>query len=630
MKKNRISKLVQDMAIILFLSAGIPALIGTILVAYQMKAHNELEAMQDERLHEQTVSQITMYLKSFKLSVDSLSKSSELIEFFMTPINFRQFTENRLIGLLDSLEMPYGFRFFVYDIEGNLIFRYPKNVVIQSDAKPNFESIVQLQILKWDDQNINSKSAVPKGRIKAELNKNELIQLFPTIAKISGNLVDDITIETKKPSLQKMQSIVIYLASVLIFIIISIFAGLRLAKKRVILPIKNLSSELVAKTLELNNAFSTNNSDENDELKILKNSFDVYVSELNRANESKFESEKEKAIVKVATQVAHDVRSPISALNLIISSLSEIEEEKRCILREATGRINDIANNLLSKTNGRDSVLNSELLANLLDSIISEKRFEHRLKSNVRIELDLHRSYGIFSIVDPSQFKRIISNLINNAVESIPAYGHVRVVIERDGELAKILISDNGTGMTNEVKRKIGTLKFSSKPDGNGLGFLHAQEMVKSWRGEISISSEVNLGTIISISLPIVPVPLWFASCVKISNNVLSIDDDNSIHEIWKQRIPSKNIQSLYGAEDLSNWLESNQTQNSTFLVDYEFSGRNYNGLDLIEKYGLEDSSILVTSRFDDLSVRERAVGMGVKMLPKSLTTWAPIIPILS
>ncbi len=74
----------------------------------------------------------------------------------------------------------------------------------------------------------------------------------------------------------------------------------------------------------------------------------VFVMTLRNFSRLEFEVlEKEKEIVKVTSQVAHDIRSPLVALDMLLENLPQIEEEKRVTVHRAVSRINDIANNLL-------------------------------------------------------------------------------------------------------------------------------------------------------------------------------------------------------------------------------------------------------------------------------------------
>ena len=103
-------------------------------------------------------------------------------------------------------------------------------------------------------------------------------------------------------------------------------------------------------------------------------------------------------LTKVSHQVAHDIRSPLAAFDILLNDLSQIPEENRTIARMAVNRIKDIANNLIEKnqeiknskhlsplnlTNESTSV---QLLWSIIDPMITEKRMEYRTRIGIEID----------------------------------------------------------------------------------------------------------------------------------------------------------------------------------------------------------------------------------------------------
>jgi signal transduction histidine kinase len=157
-------------------------------------------------------------------------------------------------------------------------------------------------------------------------------------------------------------------------------------------------------------------------------------------------------------QIAHDIRSPLSALNSIVNQVKNLPESQRLILRNSISRINDIANTLLSKAkdphpqtdlnltkvNHEAPKLTVEYLAPLADCLISEKRLLLRDKIGVEIEGDLDYSYGTFSAINSAELQRVLSNLVNNSAESLPDHkGKILVSVRKTQNSVIIKVVDN-------------------------------------------------------------------------------------------------------------------------------------------------------------------------------------------
>jgi len=136
---------------------------------------------------------------------------------------------------------------------------------------------------------------------------------------------------------------------------------------------------------------------------------------------------------QTATQVSHDIKSPLAALDMVVSNFAGPPEDKRILIRNAVSRIKDISNNLLQKNREimKDDLIlpccqhdnsneprSSQLLSSLIENIISEKKVQLTDNPGIEIISDITLgSYGLFAEIQPTEFKRLISNLLNNSVE---------------------------------------------------------------------------------------------------------------------------------------------------------------------------------------------------------------------
>ncbi|TVQ78103.1 MAG: sensor histidine kinase [Bradymonadales bacterium] len=350
---------------------------------------------------------------------------------------------------------------------------------------------------------------------------------------------------------------------------------------------------------------------------------------------------KDAALGKMASQIAHDIRSPLAALNIFLRDAHSMPEEKRDLLRSAVHRIHDIANNLLPKRKGLFVTQDGpqiELVSSLLDRLVTEKRIQYRRNRKIEIHFKLARSaYAAFAKLESSSFLRAVSNLIDNAVEAIEAEeGQISVSLRCQPDSLIVLVEDNGRGIPSDKLHRVFQRGVSyQKPGGSGLGLSYAKEVVEACDGQLGILSKPGKGTRVSIRLPKASDPAWFLSSIQIWDGmrVAIADDDSSIHRIWDGRFRSFRAEELgvelkhfWSLSELDHWkLEDLDFQSfDLFLMDYEFFGESKTGLDWLKDNRLVDRAILVTSRFEEAALQAQAERLGLKVLPKGLSAYVP------
>lgn len=356
------------------------------------------------------------------------------------------------------------------------------------------------------------------------------------------------------------------------------------------------------------------------------------------------EAETKAALGRMAAQIAHDLRSPIAALGVVMGDMSELPSEKHQLLRSVYRRMQDITNGLLidyRRQNGSPaddaSPIVPELISGLLESIVSEKRIELRPRFDLDISFSVEAvSHGIFGLVRPKEFKRVLSNLINNAAESIRTpQGKINVTLSSSRDKVIITVRDTGRGIPQATLFRLNADAESAsfgKVTGSGLGLTHAKQTIAAWGGTIMLESVIDMGTKVTIELPRAKTPDWFVERVFLKDiqTIVMVDDDASIHSMWNDRlkdiVASTGISLIHisSPTELKNASTKIRSPKTLFLVDFEFASTRITGLDLIEELGIEKQAILVTSHFEESEVRTRAANLGTKILPKML---APSIP---
>jgi signal transduction histidine kinase len=343
--------------------------------------------------------------------------------------------------------------------------------------------------------------------------------------------------------------------------------------------------------------------------------------------------DKEKMSEKIE-QLAHDIKSPLSALEILINNISDIPEEQKKMLRQTSQKIGDMANSFISEKNLNSHIqeVKTFMVSNLIELVLSEKRVQYSECENIKFKF-INKGKDIFLESNPTTIYRVLSNLINNSVEALERKGLVTLSLESIN-LNKfiIVIEDDGKGMTDEQKkisftRGISFGKEELKESGSGLGLYHAKEVVNSLKGNIKIESKIKIGTKIYITLSKSRPANWYISEVFLNENqkMVVLDDDENIHIFWKQlydKIHGINhgieLIHCYNHNEFLKILENNQVnKNDKFFMDLDIPGSKLNIFEILKKYKITKNSIIVTGRYYDKNVTENCDKYGVSLIPK-------------
>ena len=212
-------------------------------------------------------------------------------------------------------------------------------------------------------------------------------------------------------------------------------------------------------------------------------------------------------ISQLAIELAHDIRSPLSVMNILLSKI-QLSSEQFDLFKQSLERISQISAELLSRVKTEKSYFiptlampNSEFfgLSASIKVVLAEKKLliEQRkivFDSDIEGQVLGHRA----------TFERIFSNLIQNSIEATKnhATSLIEIALVRNKEFMTLTISDNGKGIPKDVLSRIGEAGFSfDKVAGNGFGVSSAKSNISSWGGVFQLSSQVGVGTIVQVSL---------------------------------------------------------------------------------------------------------------------------------
>ena len=128
------------------------------------------------------------------------------------------------------------------------------------------------------------------------------------------------------------------------------------------------------------------------------------------------------------------------------------------------------------------------------------------LEKKVSLELDLARKLPPL-IMDVGNIKRVIIQLVNNALEAMAPGGILKIKTTSRDEMVEMQIKDDGKGIPATILPHIFDTFFSTKPSGAGLGLPIVRKIIGQHGGEVFIDSKEKVGTTVTVRLPAAKMP---------------------------------------------------------------------------------------------------------------------------
>ena len=222
-------------------------------------------------------------------------------------------------------------------------------------------------------------------------------------------------------------------------------------------------------------------------------------------------SERLAFIGTLAGGLAHEIKNPLSTLNIYLQLLQEDlesmtgENSKRVymktqVLQKEVQRLEQILNDFLRFARGQKLELKDHDMNEILDEVADFVTPEIKQKKILILksyDADLPQCH-----LDSNLIKQAILNIIINAEQAMENGGELMIRTSKDKKYIQIDITDTGPGIPKDIIDKIFQVYFSTKKTGTGLGLPTAKRIIEDHRGTISVQSEEGKGTNFSIKLP--------------------------------------------------------------------------------------------------------------------------------
>lgn len=244
---------------------------------------------------------------------------------------------------------------------------------------------------------------------------------------------------------------------------------------------------------------------------LLETSFNSMLDTLQATQDQLVQSEKLASVGQLAAGVAHELNNPLGTVllysDILLKELepdSPYRDDIEVIVNE-TKRCKGIVSALLEFARQYQVVAQPTDL-NALIQDVAEVEMRHYPDSLVEVIYDLDPSLPTIQ-ADTAQMHQVVVNLIDNAIEAMPDGGVLTLrTLNKPTGMISLEIIDTGIGISSENVVKVFTPFFTTKPTGKGtgLGLAIVYGIIKLHRGQISVRSEVDKGTNVTIQLPII------------------------------------------------------------------------------------------------------------------------------
>ena len=292
-----------------------------------------------------------------------------------------------------------------------------------------------------------------------------------------------------------------YFAMLILAIVLAYFLSSYITKS-----LKTISEKIKATRLEKRNKKIEIDSS-SEEIATLVRSYNNMIDELEESAVKLATSEREQAWREMAKQVAHEIKNPLTPMRLSVQSFQHKFDHAD---PEIYQKLDEYSKTLIQQIDTMSSIASAF-------SNFARMPAQHNETLNVveivKLALDIFsEDYIVFvadekeiiSKLDRTQLIRVVTNLVKNATQAISDDKDPKIVVSVISEegMVKIAVSDNGKGVSEENIPRIFEPKFTTKSSGMGLGLAMVKNIVETYNGTITFTSQEGRGTIFTVTFP--------------------------------------------------------------------------------------------------------------------------------
>ncbi|MGB1269816.1 MAG: ATP-binding protein [Flavobacteriaceae bacterium] len=243
------------------------------------------------------------------------------------------------------------------------------------------------------------------------------------------------------------------------------------------------------------------------EIKTLVTAYNSMIDELQESAVKLATSEREQAWREMAKQVAHEIKNPLTPMRLTIQSFQRKFNPED---DDIHFKVDEYSKTLIQQIDTMSTI--AEAFSNFA-KMPAQKNETLNVVEVIRLALDIFNEEYIFfkpseeriiGTFDRTQLIRVITNLVKNGIQATTENKppKITVGVTHHNNIIQITVSDNGNGISKENTERIFEPKFTTKSSGMGLGLAMVKNIVETYNGSITFTSEEHHGTTFTVTLP--------------------------------------------------------------------------------------------------------------------------------
>ncbi|MGB3606908.1 sensor histidine kinase [Psychroserpens sp.] len=394
----------------------------------------------------------------------------------------------------------HGLRINLYDTEGSLLITSKASFVNDSITK-----CIETEVLNQISNTAEHRFVI-KNEKNGETFQSSYTYLYDTKSKALG-ILNLPYLENDDFLNKELNEFLKRLAYAYVFMLLIAILLALLLSKYITRTLKTISDKINETRLEKRNK-KIDISSSSEEISTLVNSYNSMIDELEESAVKLATNEREQAWREMAKQVAHEIKNPLTPMRLSVQSFQrKFDPQDEKIFQ----KVDEYSQTLIQQIDTMSSIASA--FSNFAKMPAQQNEMLN-VPNIVKLGLDIFsEDYIVFSSEDDeimanfdrTQLIRVVTNLVKNGIQSIPLEQEsprIEVRVATEADMVIITVEDNGIGISEEIGQKIFEPKFTTKSSGMGLGLAMVKNIMETYNGTITFTSQLGRGTIFKVIFP--------------------------------------------------------------------------------------------------------------------------------